>query len=514
MSHLKKNVLANVGGQAVSALVGIFLIPLYLKYLGKEGYGLVALFISIQSLAAILDLGLSTAANREFSRMPAADRDTSAGRDLLRTLEYAYYATGLALFTFLALSAGWIARNWVQAEQLDPATIRNCIIIAAATIGFRWPDALYYGTLRGQERQVEMNLLYSSFSGVRAVCTLLVLIFVARSVSSFYVFQLIFGVIEILILRQQAWKGVGGLRGGPARFQGQVIRGVWRYALGVSWVSIFAIGLKQVDKLFVSRLLPIEQLGFYTTAAMAGMALGKISSPVQAAIFPRLSKLYAREDKAGLVSLFDSSAQLFAFLSCAGAAGLMFFAREILFAWTRSHELADAAAMTLSITALAMMFNGMMSAPFSLILASGHTRISLYMNGLGLLCLGPATYFLVKAYGMTGAATAWLIFNVIYYLVAPAALARKIPELNLKRFYLEDTLPFGLLSAAIFGLGRWLSAGQGTYLSLAAACACGCIYLAAGLLISTNLRHMAATAPGVVPFLKRFRGGASPSLSL
>src|SRR5436190_12454757 len=149
MTQLKKNVVANIGGQAVTVLVGIFLIPLYLKFLGKEGYGLVTFFVSIQSLAAVLDLGLSTSANREMGRVSVGDRKSTDGRDLVRTLEFAYYATALTLFTILALGSGWIAHEWIRADEITPTTIRNCIIIAAATIAFRWPAALYYGVLKG-----------------------------------------------------------------------------------------------------------------------------------------------------------------------------------------------------------------------------------------------------------------------------------------------------------------------------------------------------------------------------
>lgn len=509
MSLLKKNVLANVGGQAISAVVGLFLIPLYIRFLGKEGYGLVAFFMSIQGMAAILDLGLSTTANREMGRLSAQARETTDGRDLMRTLEYAYYATGIALFAGLALASEWIAHEWVKADEIEPRVIWQCVVIAGASIALRWPTALYYGVMKGLERQVQMNVLYSIFSALRAICTLLVLLFVARTVLSFYWFQMAFGLLEVLVIRHYAWQGLRGPESRPARFRASFLSGLWRYALSVSCISIFAIGLKQVDKIWVSKLLPIEELGFYTTAVIAGMGLGKIGAPIQSAIFPRLSKMLAREDTAGVAGLFHSSAQLFAFLTCAGAGGLMFFGREVLFAWTRSQELADHAAMSLAITAAAMMLNGMMSVQLSLILASGHTRISLYMNGLGLLGMAPAAYFLVKSHGIAGAAMSWFLFNAVYFLAVPYAVNRKIPGISLRKFYLEDTIPYAALSVCVFAAGKWIASGQTTYVSLGIGVASGLVYLGIGLLAAPNLRRMAATAPGVAAILNRFKGAAA-----
>lgn len=505
MSLLKKNVIANIGGTAITALVGIFLIPLYLRYLGKEGFGLVAFFLSLQGMAAVLDLGLSTTATREMGRLSAGSRESTEGKDLLRTMEFLYFGTGATLFAILAAFSGWIAHEWIKADELEPWVITECVIIAAATMGLRWPSALFYGVLKGLERQVQMNLLYSFFSATRAICTLLILIFVARTVTSFYIFQLIFGLFEIVVLRHYAWKALGSLTAESGRFRWALIKGFWRYAFSMSWVSIFAIGLKQIDKILVSKLLPIQMLGYYSTASLAGMGLNKIGSPIQAAIFPRFSKLFALGDKSGLMNVFHSSAQLLSFLNTAGACGLFFFSREVLFTWTRSAELADAAWPALSLIAAAMMLNGMMSAPFMMILATGFTRISLYMNGIGLAVLAPATYFLTKKYGIAGAAGAWLIFNVAYFSFVPRALARKLPELSLWRFYVEDVLPFMGLGIATFGVGRWLSAGHGNYIGLGAGIVSGLVYLALGLSISPNLRHMALTAPGVAPIMERLR---------
>lgn len=41
MSILKKNIIANYASQLYSAGIGILILPLYIKYMGAEAYGLV-----------------------------------------------------------------------------------------------------------------------------------------------------------------------------------------------------------------------------------------------------------------------------------------------------------------------------------------------------------------------------------------------------------------------------------------------------------------------------------------
>jgi O-antigen/teichoic acid export membrane protein len=65
---LKKNLIANYLGQAWRALVGLAFIPLYIRYLGIEAYGLIGIFAILQAWLALLDLGLRPALGREMAR--------------------------------------------------------------------------------------------------------------------------------------------------------------------------------------------------------------------------------------------------------------------------------------------------------------------------------------------------------------------------------------------------------------------------------------------------------------
>ena len=50
-SRLKSNFIANFIGQGWVALMSLAFIPLYIKYLGVEAYGLIGLFALMQTLS-------------------------------------------------------------------------------------------------------------------------------------------------------------------------------------------------------------------------------------------------------------------------------------------------------------------------------------------------------------------------------------------------------------------------------------------------------------------------------
>ena len=48
---IKKNMMANLVGKLYTAGIGFLVLPVYLKYLGAESYGLVGIFAMIQAFA-------------------------------------------------------------------------------------------------------------------------------------------------------------------------------------------------------------------------------------------------------------------------------------------------------------------------------------------------------------------------------------------------------------------------------------------------------------------------------
>ena len=138
------------------------------------------------------------------------------------------------------------------------------------------------------------------------------------------------------------------------------------------------------------------------------------------------------------------------------AAALMFFSQPILLVWTRSPAVAAQASSTLAALALAMLLNSCMQVPYALQLASGQTRVSLWINGVGVLVMVPLLVGLVQAFGIFGGGLAWAAFNTAYFVAAPLLLHRRVLRGHLLRWLVRDTLPFLVLALACFGSAAWL----------------------------------------------------------
>src|SRR5258708_11875863 len=71
LSSLRSNFAANIAGQACVALIQLLVIPIYVRLLGIEAYGLIGFFVALQATVQVLDLGVSATVTRELAKSTA-----------------------------------------------------------------------------------------------------------------------------------------------------------------------------------------------------------------------------------------------------------------------------------------------------------------------------------------------------------------------------------------------------------------------------------------------------------
>ena len=113
---LKKNVIANYLGRFYLTGLGIFSVPLYLSYMGKEAYGLVGFFALLSGWLQLLDLGLSSTLSREAASYKAGKINANTFRYLFLILECILGSVGSSGsspgYSFSAISTR-MAEIWV-----------------------------------------------------------------------------------------------------------------------------------------------------------------------------------------------------------------------------------------------------------------------------------------------------------------------------------------------------------------------------------------------------------------
>ena len=445
MPSVKRNIIANYLGSAWSALMGLAFVPLYIRYLGIEAYALIGVFMLLQAWLSVLDMGLTPMLSREMARLTAGGHTPQSIRDLLRSVEWVYVAIAIAIAVGIALAAPWLAADWLRAEHLPVTTVAQALTITGGVIALRWLGGLYRGGIIGLQRQVWLNGCTAVFATLRGAGAVLVLAWISPTIQAFFVYQGVVIALEALVLALHMRRLLPASPQ-PVRFNWQALHQVRHFAGGMAAITLLAILLTQVDKLLLSRLLPLSAFGYYTLASSVAGALYLMIMPIRNATYPRLTELVVRGDRIALAEAYHKFSQLLTLMIVPAALVLSLFSEHILLLWTRDVATTRAVAPLVSFLVIGSMLNGLMHTPYTLQLAHGWTRLTVVTNGIAVLVLVPSIYIGVSAYGALAAAIIWIVLNAGYVALAVPAMHRKLLPAEMGRWYGQDV--FGPAFAA------------------------------------------------------------------
>lgn len=494
MSSVKRNIIANYLGSGWVALMSLAFIPFYIRLMGAEAYGIVGVFISLQAMLSVLDLGLSQTLNREMARLSAARGNAGLMADTVRTLEIIYWGIALTIAVVLVLIAEFIAVDWLQPEFLSRETLIEALWVIAVVVGLRWPVALYMGGLNGLQRQVPVNILLAIFATLQGAGSLAVLVLVESTLHAFFSWHALIALLQVVAFRFVFLRCLAATQ--PGTFRTDVLKDLWRFAAGVSGISILATILTQLDKIILSKLLTLSDFGYYTFAATVAAVLYRLIGPVFTAYYPRLTEYVSTNDNSGIRNIYHHGSQLMAVVVLPAALTLAFFSREILELWVGDPDIVLNSYLLVSLLAIGNALNGLMHMPYALQLAHGWTRLAFYSNLVAVIVLVPAIITATTHWGPAGAAGAWILLNGGYLLVSVQLMHHRLLKTEKWKWYINDTGKPLLLVLAVAGAGRMLVTGDlQNYLVLASLIAVLLLTTVAAIGSSGFIRHA---------FLKQF----------
>jgi len=452
---VRRSIAANVTGRAFGVVAVILFVPLYLKLLGAEAYGLVGFYGTLLGVLAFADMGLTATLTREMARLSACKDSTLQKADLLRTYESLYAGVSLMLALLVWCLAPIIANHWLQNSTVDLRQIILALRIMGISIAIQLPAQLYSGGLMGLQRQVLANSLQIGWGIVRGAGAILILWLLSPTVVAFAWWQLFANAVYCVCVRAAIWHAVSSVTI-RSRFQWLVLRNTWRYAAGMVGMACLSSLLMQSDKLAVSKMLPLETFGYYMLAvALAGVPR-MLSSPIGAGVFPRFTGLVTAGDRPALTRLYNHASALVALAVIPGALTLAVFSRDFLFLWTGNAFAAQQVALTTTLLILGEAIQSLQVLPYLLSLAHGSVKLNLQINVVSVIVITPLLIFLITKYGVVGAGISWLVMNLCTCVPFTYFIHRRFLPGELRRWFMLGVGRPLLVAAPCVLLGQCL----------------------------------------------------------
>lgn len=439
LSQLKLNIFANYIGKFWSNLLSFLLVPVYLHYLGVEVYGLIGAFYAVTSFVNLLDLGLGTTINREVALRKSIPEKRGSIPNLLKTTEIIYWCIGLGLVVLMALLAQPIATQWFKIEKLHLGTVRWVVLILGLTVAIRWPVTPYRSTLIALEKQVPLNIGEATLKTFRELGAVVILVWISPTIMAFLVWQSLLALAEVFLMMILAWHFLPVKKTRPC-FEFNILGEIWRFAIGMNWITVVSLLLTQMDKILLSKLVSLEQFGYYSMANTLASSIVTFFHPFSIAISPHFTALVAQGEEQKLKEIFHKSSLFISLLLTPVATMLMFCAPTILEIWIRSPEVVTQASHPLRLLTFGMLMGSLFHVQYLLQLAIGKPQIYALFGSFSLILVVPAMFWLISHFELVGAALVWAILNTAYYLILSRMTHRYILHHEYQRWLFQDTL--------------------------------------------------------------------------
>lgn len=433
--------------------MGFAFVPLYIRYLGAESYGLIGIFAALQAWLILLDMGLSQTLNREMARFRGGAHTGKSIRDLLRSMEVIYLLVACVIAVTVFFCSQWLAINWLKVEKLSPLEVADALAIMGGVIAFRWLSGLYRSAISGLQEQVWLNVSNISFSTLRGMGVIGVLVWISPTVEAFFIYQGLVAILETIALGLMLYLLLPKTSV-PGQFSWSAIAHAWRFAGGVMLITLLVLLMTQVDKVLLSKWLSLTEFGYYSLAGAIASVLYMFVNPIGSAVSPRLAEMVAKGEALSIKTAYHRYAQFLTMTVGPMALVIAAFSDHILLLWTRDLQTTKVVSPIVSALCIGTLLNALMCVPYSLQLAYGWTRLSIHISILVVAIYIPTLFLVVPHFGMLGAAWLWAGVNACFILIALPIMHRKLLPYELGNWYLKDVLPAVITSGLVVFIGK------------------------------------------------------------
>jgi O-antigen/teichoic acid export membrane protein len=402
--HLLRNALFNSSSWCTIVLVNLVAIPLFIRYLGVEGYGIYLLLTGLFGYFGLLDFGLSDSVVKYVAHHQELGNHESVAESVNAALLVQVIGGGVGVSVLCVFN-----QQIIKALHVSPALAHVASLgIYVSAVGFLFKMLLntYNAALKGLQRFDILAKTTAGFSLATAITAVLVLIAGGGLLEVIVVTALmtVANLVTVLLL---------------------VSRCIPRYRLGLrvsreSFRALFGFGAytfvtriagalnTYILQVVIAVILGAGAVAYFAVPLRVTSGMEAGLSSLVAVIFPFVSKLKAQENLETLQRLYSNASRYVVALSTPPYLFIIIFSRQILRIWL-GPVFADKGWPVLALLATSSLLATWTMVPANTAFGTGDIKVtaafSSVVAGLNLLF---SVLFTIKL-GVTGTAAAVLV---------------------------------------------------------------------------------------------------------
>ena len=413
---LARNAFWNLVSQFAPILTAIVTLPVMIRGLGTDRFGIVTLAWMVLGYFSLFDLGLGRALTQAVSeKLGRGEGDTVP--ELVWTALWMMAMLGAVGGVAVAILTPWLIRDVLQV----PFAIQGESIFSFWWMAVALPFVILTAGLKGL---MEAYQRFAAVIAIRLSTSLAILI--GPLFSFFFTNNLgvFVGVVAILRLAACSTYFVYCLRAFPGLRtpfmpKAPLIRRLLGFGGWMMAVNVINPLMVQMDRFLIAALVSTSAVAFYTTPFDLMTRAWFLSGSIIGVMFPAFAATLA-VDGARTAAIFERCMKsVLAILFPIALVGIS-VGHEILLYWVGA-DFASESTRVMQWLALGVLLNGLAQVPSSLIQAAGRPDLTFKLHMAELPPYLMAAWLLTSRYGIEGAAAAWvarIIADLIIYFVA------------------------------------------------------------------------------------------------
>ena len=410
---LFRNAVLNLVGLALPLAVGFVAIPLVVRALGNDRFGILALVWVVFGYFGLFDLGLGRTTTKYIA--------DALGRNEPGKLP-GYLWTAVLMQTAIGLAAAllcWLAAPLIVRRMLNiPEGFIAETILTIRLVGLSLPVMFVSSSFRGVLEAAQR------FDLVNAVKVPLNILFYALPLVGVALGYELPGIVVLLVASRAAallvWAHLGFRVMPPLRtrpvWQSGLVRPLFSFSGWVGLSSILFAVTTSIDRLIIGALITVEAVAFYSAPYEAINRVGVVPASLGMVLFPAFSYLDAGRREEEAEGLFARSTKLLLLTTGPVFILLMFFAGDFLRLWL-GQDYAVSSRLVVQLLAAGFLLNTVFAVPNNYLLGIGRADIAPKYQAVELVVYAALAWTGAKLWGIKGVALATALRLAAFTLV-------------------------------------------------------------------------------------------------
>lgn len=409
---LVRNTGLNLIGQAGPLVIAIFAIPILIKALGVDRFGVLTLAWVVIGYFCLFDFGMGRALTK-FVAERLGTRQEQGLPALVWTSLFIMFVFGMVGTVVMSVLSPWLVRRalnipvGLHAETLYAFyLLAFCIPVVITTAGIR-------GILEAKQRFGFINVMSITMGAFTFLAPLLVILFskdllsiiAALAAGRFFVLvlHLIFCFYAMPTLRKRI------------AFDHSVVAPLLRFGGWITVINIVSPFMAYLDRFLVAALVSVAAVAYYVTPHSVVSKLLVVPVAIAGVLFPAFATSFVQDQKR-TVLLFARAVKYVFMATFPIALFIVIFAKQVLDLWL-SIEFAEHGTLVLQLLTIGFFFNCLAQIPFALIQSAGRPSLTAKVQLIELPFYLVAVWSMTRSFGIEGTAIAWSVRAIVDALI-------------------------------------------------------------------------------------------------